>query len=114
MSIQIRSSDADPGKRFFRSSDRVFRQSDGWYYSAREGDHGPFRDEPAARDAIRRYVRERQLLERTPAGKTSSVGKTSMSKKSGDIEFTLEPNARRRGSHVTPPRDVWRGRPDVD
>jgi hypothetical protein len=103
MSIQTRSSDAIPGKRYFRSADRVFRQSDGWYYSAREGDRGPYRDEQTARDAIRRFVRERQMLEQNRSGKAP-----------GSIEFSLESDARRNHTRVTPPRDVWQGRPDVD
>ena len=101
--MQIRSTDPVPGKRFFRSDDRVFRQSDGWYYSAREGDLGPFRDESAARDAIRRFVREQMVLTRARTGKNP-----------GGIEFTLESETARGRPAPSLPRDVWRGRPDVD
>lgn len=101
--MQTRSTDPVPAKRYFRSDDRVFRQSDGWYYSAREGDKGPFRDEGTARDAIRRFVREQSV------GKPTRTGKAP-----GSIDFKLDPAGARSGPGISSPRDVWRGRPDVD
>lgn len=103
MTIQTRSTDPNPEKRFFRSSDRVFRQSDGWYFSAREGDRGPFRDEQTARDAIRRFVREQTAVMKARTGKAP-----------GSIDFSLENDTGRRLPRTSSPRDIWRGRPDVD
>lgn len=103
MTLQNRATDPAPGKRYFRSDDRVFRQSDGWYYSAREGDLGPYRDEAAARAAITRFVREQM-----------SVMKARTGKSPGGLEFKLNPEGARSRPGISAPRDIWRGRPDVD
>ena len=89
-----RSEDAEEGKRFFRSSDRVFRQADGWYYSAREGDRGPYDTEDVARAELNRFIEEQKDLKALSAGK-------SMKK-----ELKVE--------RAKPSKDVWRGLPDVD
>lgn len=89
-----REEDAESGKRFFRSSDRVFRQADGWYYSAREGDRGPYGTEDEARGELNRFIQEQKDLKALTAGKSI--------KKALSIE---------RGK---PSGDVWKGLPDVD
>ena len=90
-----RQDDAEDGKRFFRSSDRVFHQADGWYYSAREGDVGPFDTEDRARGELHRFIEEQKALK-------------AMAEKKQLKEMLKEeqrPKAR---------KDVWRGMPDVD
>ncbi|MEM7078267.1 MAG: DUF6316 family protein [Pseudomonadota bacterium] len=49
-------------KAYFRSSDRVFRLNDAWYFASREGDHGPFASEMLATLEVERYVSERTEL----------------------------------------------------
>ncbi len=89
-----REEDAESNKRFFRSSDRVFRQADGWYYSAREGDRGPYGTEDEARGELERFIQEQKDLKALTAGK-------SMKK-----AFSMERDK--------PKGDVWKGLPDVD
>ena len=94
MADEHREDDAEEGKRYFRSSDRVFRQADGWYYSAREGDRGPYGTEEEARGELERFIQEQKDLKAVAAG-------ASMKK-----ELGLQ-----RGK---PRGDVWKGLPDVD
>lgn len=49
-------------KTYFRSSQRVFRMNESWYFSAREGDQGPFNTEPSAVEACRRYISDKTEL----------------------------------------------------
>jgi Domain of unknown function (DUF6316) len=102
MSPQSRASDADPGKRYFRSDDRVFRQGDGWYYSAREGDRGPYRDEKTTRQELKRFIQEQTDLLAFQSGSRHGPG----------IPFDL--NAGKRGAGKSGSTDVWEGRPDVE
>ena len=98
MADEHRADDADQGKRYFRSSDRVFRQADGWYYSLREGDRGPYATEQEARGELERFIQEQKDLKDLAA-------RTSM-KKELKKELGVE-RSRPRG-------DVWEGLPDVD
>ena len=55
----------DPlGKRqcFFRSDKRIFHLNGDWYFSAREGDLGPFKSRGEAELEVRRFVVERYEL----------------------------------------------------
>lgn len=94
MDDEHRADDGASGKRFFRSSDRVFRQADGWYYSAREGDRGPYGSESEARGELERFIQEQRDLKALTAGKSL--------KKSFSVE------------REKPRGDVWKGLPDVD
>ena len=49
-------------KRFFRTQERVFSMNGQWYFTAREGDIGPFRTRESALSEVARYARERQDL----------------------------------------------------
>ena len=57
----MRSTDTD-NKCYFRSSERVFRMNERWYFAAREGDQGPFDTEAVAKQEIARFVMEKQEL----------------------------------------------------
>lgn len=43
-------------KRYFRSSDRVFRQNGAWYFTTREGDEGPYVSEGLAQREVDRFI----------------------------------------------------------
>lgn len=46
-------------KRLFRSNDRFFQANGHWYFSAREGDIGPFRTREQARAEACAYINAR-------------------------------------------------------
>ncbi len=50
-------------KRYFRTQERVFCMNGQWYFTAREGDIGPFRSRETALNEVARYVREREDLD---------------------------------------------------
>ena len=50
-------------KRYFRTQERVFSMNGQWYFTAREGDIGPFRTRENALKEVARYVREREDLD---------------------------------------------------
>ena len=47
---------------YFRSSERLFRVNSAWYFSAREGDQGPFDSEERAARELQRYIEEQVSL----------------------------------------------------
>ena len=49
-------------KAYFRSSERLFRVNSAWYFSAREGDQGPFDSEETAARELQRYIEEQVSL----------------------------------------------------
>ncbi|HEX7034372.1 MAG TPA: DUF6316 family protein [Pseudomonadales bacterium] len=55
-------------KRFFRSNDRFFQINGQWYFSAREGDIGPFRSREQAKREAQAYIAAR-LASETPSPK---------------------------------------------
>jgi hypothetical protein len=103
----LREDDVNPNKRFFRSDDRVFRQGDGWYYSLREGDRGPFQTEKSARADLERFINEQNDLNRLKSGMTQAAR-----------DRTSPPSIDRGNDRKKPAnpggRDVWKGLPDVD
>ena len=50
-------------KRYFRTAERVFSMNGQWYFTAREGDIGPFRTRETALSEVARYGREREDLD---------------------------------------------------
>jgi hypothetical protein len=50
-------------KRYFRTQERVFSMNGQWYFTAREGELGPFRTRETALSEVARYVREREDLD---------------------------------------------------
>jgi hypothetical protein len=57
----MRKNDPDELKRkFFRSNDRFFHANGQWFFSAREGDIGPFRTRDQARREALAYIRARE------------------------------------------------------
>ena len=50
-------------KRYFRTQERVFSMNGQWYFTAREGDIGPFRTRESALSEVARSARERQDLD---------------------------------------------------
>jgi|GEM_PF-2141008 len=106
----LRAGDENPKKRYFRSDDRIFRQGDGWYYSLREGDRGPFQTEKSARADLERFIHEQNDLNALNTSKSGKGGlpagqATSLSVDSGNDRKKPEKFA---------DRDVWKGLPDVD
>lgn len=51
-------------RRYFRAQDRVFTQNGQWFFTAREGEIGPFHSRETAIKEVTRYVQERSDLER--------------------------------------------------
>jgi len=43
-------------RTYFRVGDRVYQEGESWYYSTREGEHGPFKDRQEAEADMERYV----------------------------------------------------------
>jgi Domain of unknown function (DUF6316) len=103
----VREGDDNPKKRFFRSDDRVFRQGDGWYYSLREGDRGPFQTEKSARADLQRFINEQNDLNRLKSGKTDTRGDIK-----SPLSIDLGNDGKKTGQSGG--RDVWKGLPDVD
>jgi len=56
-------------KTYFRSSERVFRMNELWYFAAREGDQGPFLSERKARREVARFVLEQTELAKFQSGR---------------------------------------------
>lgn len=103
----LRVDDENPKKRFFRSDDRVFRQGDGWYYSLREGDRGPFQTEKNARADLERFIHEQNDLNVLKSGKSDAL-----SDRVTPLSVDLGNDRKKPGK--TGGRDVWKGLPDVD
>lgn len=53
----------DLTRSFFRTNDRFFQVNGQWYFSAREGEIGPFRNREQARREAMAYIRARQANE---------------------------------------------------
>lgn len=78
-----RETDADKDVTHFRASSRIFRlNNDQWYFSSREGDHGPFDSETAAQRELETYIKLRATpvaaekpAPREPKESTSDVNK---------------------------------------
>lgn len=51
----MRDTDRAP-KTYFRTASRFYQQQDGWYYSTREGEHGPFDSREDAEADARLYA----------------------------------------------------------
>lgn len=61
-------------KRYFRTQERLFSMNGQWYFTAREGDIGPFRTREIALKEIARYVREREDLDDFQKARQSRSG----------------------------------------
>ena len=105
MTDQRRSNDQDAKRRFFRSGDRVFRQSDGWYYSLREGDRGPYANEELARKELARFLQEQRDLAKFRSGQGAG-GRAADDSIGMGSDKTVDKSAQSK--------DVWKGLPDVD
>jgi hypothetical protein len=64
----------DLKKRFFRSNDRIFQINGQWYFSAREGDIGPFRSRDQAKREARAYIAARMASESAPPKRAGQRG----------------------------------------
>jgi len=59
----MRRTDAkDSKKRFFRAGDRIVSQNGAWFFTAREGDIGPFQTRAIAEREVDRFLSERLQL----------------------------------------------------
>ncbi|MFU8816297.1 MAG: DUF6316 family protein [Pseudomonadales bacterium] len=61
----MRKSDPNQQKSFFRSVDRFFQANGQWYFSAREGDIGPFRSREQALREAKAYIEARMSSPRS-------------------------------------------------
>ena len=53
-----RETDADKDATHFRASSRIFRLNNNeWYFSSREGDHGPFDSDQVAQRELETYIK---------------------------------------------------------
>lgn len=59
----------DVTKSFFRTNDRFFQANGRWYFSAREGEIGPFRTRDQARREAMAYIRAREANVQAPPRK---------------------------------------------
>ncbi len=60
----MRKNDANDLKpKFFRTGNRFFQINGQWYFSAREGEIGPFRTRHQAESEVRAYIMARQAGE---------------------------------------------------
>lgn len=57
-----RSDPKESKKRYFRALDRIVCQNGAWYFTAREGDVGPYPTRKAAEREVQRFLLERQQL----------------------------------------------------
>jgi hypothetical protein len=80
-----RTDSEDTNKRYFRTQERVFSMNGQWYFTAREGDIGPFRTREATLKEIVRYVRERLDLDRFQRARSSQPNQT------GDLALEILP-----------------------
>ena len=88
MSDRRRTDDPDQKRRYFRASDRFFKQNDDWYFATREGEQGPFPNERVARAEYGTFALLNQFSARI------------------EENVMLKPRPSRN--------DVWDGQPDVD
>lgn len=56
--MEKRKTDASDGSSRFRASSRIFRLNNEWYFSAREGDLGPFSSEDHAQKELDKFVKQ--------------------------------------------------------
>ncbi len=73
----------DSTRRYFRAQDRVFSQNGQWYFTAREGDMGPFRSRETALKEVTRYAQERRDLDRFQQARHKDGG--------GDLALAILP-----------------------
>ncbi len=72
--MSMRRDDTDRSRRYFRSSERVFRVNEAWYFAAREGDQGAFQTESGAHAELDRFVLEKQELAHFQAAREAERG----------------------------------------
>lgn len=58
LGMKKRKTDNEDGSSRFRASSRIFSANDEWYFSTREGDHGPFESETTAQKELNRFISE--------------------------------------------------------
>ncbi len=86
-----RETDADKEVTHFRASSRTFRlNNNAWYFSSREGDHGPFDSEKAAQRELEIYIKLMATPEASdiPAPKEPKESASDVDKKVWD-QFDL-------------------------
>ena len=71
-----RTDPTDTNKWYFRTQERVFSMNGQWYFTAREGDIGPFRTREVALAEVARYVREREDLDSFQKARQSHASQT--------------------------------------
>lgn len=62
----------DLTKSFFRTNDRFFQVNGQWYFSAREGEIGPFRTRDQARREAMAYINARQASAAAPPSRAKA------------------------------------------
>ena len=87
-----------PARSYFRSSARTFQMNGGWYFSTREGDHGPHLTKAAAEMELARFIRDLRELRGFQKSRESAPAKPRPSVK----ELALT----RMKEHAAPRRDL--------
>ena len=64
-------------KRYFRAGDRIVNENSAWYFSAREGELGPFQTRSDAEREVQRFLFERQQLSNFQGSRQQPTKETS-------------------------------------
>ena len=80
-------------KRYYRSSERVFRMNEVWFFATREGDQGPYVSQNEAEREVSRYILEKTELESFQNQRTAAVHRLELEPKDHmlDVDFDLMP-----------------------
>ncbi len=95
-SAMRRNDPKQPARSYFRSSARTFQMNGGWYFSTREGDHGPHATKAAAELELARFVRDLRELRGFQKSRESTPAKPRPSAKELSLTRLKEQAAPRR------------------
>lgn len=98
-----RKTDGQP-KTYFRSSERVLRMNGDWYFTAREGEVGPFASESQAEAELARYIAEKQELEHFQIKREQDAEVWKAQEAAGELDehsWEARPNAPTRRKAVS-------------
>lgn len=87
---------------YFRSSERIFRMNEHWYFAAREGDQGPYSSEQSARKQAAQFIAERTQLAKFQSKRVSKKeGKHAVLAGVASNSLALEEHNQQSGGVVT-------------
>ncbi len=91
----------DSKKRYFRAGDRIVNLNSAWYFTAREGDVGPYPTRSAAEREVQRFLLERQQLSKFQRSRQEG-GKQGSKQVPKRAAVQAPKTAARRGSYMSP------------